>query len=127
MEFIEDRKEIAKKYLKFWFWIDLMVTLPYDVIVSRVDSDVSNIAYLAKFIRIMKIVRLIRLLKLVKVAKDRERIQSILLSRSNLSSAVERLVLSIFGFFILCHVIACGWIIQARLRQDGRNEDDWIS
>ena len=26
----EDRKLIAKMYLKKWFWIDLLVTLPYD-------------------------------------------------------------------------------------------------
>ena len=26
----EDRKKIARMYLKKWFWIDLLVTLPYD-------------------------------------------------------------------------------------------------
>ena len=30
IKIVEDRKEIAVIYLKKWFWIDLLVTIPYD-------------------------------------------------------------------------------------------------
>ena len=30
----EDRKEIARMYLKKWFWIDLLVTVPFDRLIS---------------------------------------------------------------------------------------------
>ena len=66
---------------------------------------------LSKFVRIMKIVRLVRLIKLIKVAKDRKKIAAILASSIQLDYAVERLVLAVFGFLLLCHVIACLWII----------------
>ena len=77
---VEDRKEIARLYLKKWFWIDLLVTIPYDRLLSLYDPSFSNIVSLSKFIRIMKIVRLVRLIKLVKVAKDRKKMASILSS-----------------------------------------------
>lgn len=77
---VENRKEIAKIYLKKWFWIDLLATIPYDQIVNLYSPEFSNYATLAKFMRIMKIVRLVRLLKLIKVAKDRKKMAAILAS-----------------------------------------------
>ena len=98
-------------YLKKWFWIDLLVTVPFDRLLSLYNPSFENLISLSKFVRIMKIVRLIRLIKLIKVAKDRKKIAAILASSIQLNYAVERLVLAIFGFLLLCHVIACLWII----------------
>ena len=111
-----DRKKIACIYIKFWFWIDLIVTLPYDIIIGSLNEQAQNISNLAKFVRIMKIVRLVRLLKLIKVAKDRERLHSLIHGGGYaMSSAFERLIWSVVAFFLLCHVLACIWIIQAKL------------
>lgn len=30
VKIVEDRKEIARMYLRQWFWIDVAVTMPYD-------------------------------------------------------------------------------------------------
>ena len=73
----------------------------------------------------MKIFRLIRLLKLVKVAKDRNKMSSILKNSIHLSHTIERLILSVFGFLLLCHVIACLWILQARI-SESPTETNWI-
>ena len=73
----------------------------------------------------MKIVRLIRLIKLVKVAKDRKKMAAILASSLQLNYAIERLVLSIFGFLLLCHVIACIWILQVKL-DESLTSKNWI-
>ena len=80
VKIVEDRKQIAKMYLKKWFWIDLLVTLPYDQIISLYNPSFQNVVALSKFVRIMKIVRLVRLLKLIKVAKDRKKMAAILAS-----------------------------------------------
>lgn len=132
---IEDRREIALRYLKGWFIIDVIVTLPYDLITASFqgDSGSTNYAYMAKIIRIIKIVRLIRLLKLLKVARDRERIHALISTNKAYSSALERLMMSVIGFFLLCHVIACIWIIQANLQRgqlvEGQEPvvDNWIA
>lgn len=122
---LEDRKDIAKKYLQKWFWIDLFVTIPYDLMIKLYNPSLQNVANLPKFIRVMKIVRLIRLIKLVKVAKDREKMAAILASSLQLDYAIERLIISVFGFLLLCHVIACIWILQARL-EESPYTTNWI-
>ena len=73
VKIIADRKVIAKMYLKKWFWIDFLVTIPIDRLISLYSPSFQNVISLSKFVRIMKIVRLIRLIKLVKVAKDRKK------------------------------------------------------
>ena len=103
----------------------MIVTLPIDRFVFMHNPDASDFATLTKFIRIVKIVRLVRLIKLVKVAKDRKKISRILSSQVKMHYAVERLVLSLFGFFLLCHVIACMWILQAKL-QENPLETTWV-
>ena len=50
---------------------------------------------------------------------------AILASSIQLNYALERLILSIFGFLLLCHVIACIWILQARLNDDAITTN-WI-
>ena len=80
IKIVEDRKEIAVIYLKKWFWIDLLVTIPYDQIIGLYNPSYSNVVSVTKFVRMMKIVRLIRLIKLVKVAKDRKKMAQILSS-----------------------------------------------
>ena len=111
IKIIEDRKTIAKMYLSKWFWIDVLVTVPIDLLVKLYSPKATDFASLTKFVRVVKIVRLIRLIKLAKVAKDRKKMAAILASSIQLNYALERLILSIFGFILLCHVISCIWIL----------------
>ena len=69
--YITDRNQIAKLYLKKWFWIDLLVTLPFADLLSLWSKNMKNLAQLAKFVRILKVIRLIRLVKLLKVVKEK--------------------------------------------------------
>ena len=70
-EIISNKKNIAKIYLEKWFWIDLVVTLPFTDLFSLWSLSAKNLAQFAKFVRILKIIRLIRLVKLLKVAKEK--------------------------------------------------------
>ena len=38
---LEDRKEIAKLYLSKWFWIDLLVTIPYDLLIKLYNPSLN--------------------------------------------------------------------------------------
>ncbi len=40
-ELITDHKRIAKRYLRSWFWIDLLATFPSDYIVKGVQVSSS--------------------------------------------------------------------------------------
>jgi len=35
-ELVLDRKLIAQNYFRFWFWIDLLATIPYELILSLI-------------------------------------------------------------------------------------------
>ena len=39
VKLIDDRKMIAKMYLKKWFWIDLIVTIPFNRLISLYDPS----------------------------------------------------------------------------------------
>ena len=63
---IMNPKKIAVRYLKFWFWLDLLATIPFDLIgISSGDDDQSgndNIGTSTSALRAFKILRLIRCL-----------------------------------------------------------------
>ena len=50
---ITDRKGIASRYLKLWFWLDMASLLPFGLMVQRED------------VSILRLIRLIRLFKLL--------------------------------------------------------------
>ena len=43
MHLVTDKKVIAKKYLKFWFWMDLLSIIPFDRIFMEANSDYLSI------------------------------------------------------------------------------------
>ena len=67
---ITDRKVIAKKYIKFWFWLDLISIVPFDRILETVD-DLGDMAKFTKVGRMYKMIRMLRMIKMVRVIKDR--------------------------------------------------------
>ena len=69
-----DKKLIAKRYISFWFWIDLISIFPFDDITSLFISSDSNDKQnnsnmLIRTLKMGKIGKLIRLMRLVKVFK----------------------------------------------------------
>jgi len=77
---VYDKKEIAKQYLKGWFWIDTFSILPIESFFNKIfkfssKSSGSGINVLAKFPRIARIyslVRFIRLTKLMRLMKKKQ-------------------------------------------------------
>lgn len=64
---VDERREIAKSYLKGWFTIDLFTVLPISQIMSTVSyGNMGRIARLPKLYRLIKVIRLIRILKVIK-------------------------------------------------------------
>ena len=112
--YITDRNQIAKKYLKKWFWIDLIVTLPFADLLSLWSMQMKNLAQLAKFVRILKLIRLIRLVKLLKVVKEKHQMALMMSSKVKFNHGLKRLILAVLCFILLCHVVACLWILHAR-------------
>lgn len=82
---ITNRQEIALDYIKFWFWIDLVSSIPYTWIFAwsqgltlrMIESDDamdklgldSNLANAPQLLRLLKIAKLMKMLKLLRVMK----------------------------------------------------------
>ena len=120
---ITKKSEIACRYLKTWFWVDLIATLPLDLLGDLLHNPIENIGIVFKFVRIFKIIRLLRLIKLIKIFKDRKRL-ILFQASSRMNHGMRRLIISSFSFLLLCHIIACIWILQAKLMLEGKY--NWI-
>ena len=67
------REIIIKSYLSFWFWIDLISTFPYDIIIDESES----LIYSAKLLRLFKFLKFIHILKLLRLAKLKKIIEKL--------------------------------------------------
>ena len=100
---ITDRYVIAKNYLKIWFWIDLISSIPLDdiffVVVDR--NSVSSV----RLIRILRLVRLLKLVRVLKLAK----IGGNYGDKLTINPAVLGVASLLFQIFFIAHLIACFW------------------
>jgi len=100
---LADRKSVARKYLKTWFFPDLLAALPLAPLFDLVTPhDVSGTAAY----QIMMLFRVLRLLKLVKAPYTFKAIKEII----DISPALMRLIIFFFWFALIAHFISLGWI-----------------
>ena len=100
---VNELKEIAYRYLKTWFFIDLISSLPLNRVAQF--SGQRRESSFNRFLRILKINRVYRISKFFKVIKS--------LKFSHKSSNVVS-VLSMLFYFLLTlilsiHILACIW------------------
>lgn len=105
---IKDRKKIAEKYLKGWFFIDLFSILPFDVLGMVMDNPE------IKKLKAVRIVRLLRLLKLVRVFRA-SRIMKRWQNRTSISYSAQGLCKFGVLLTIAAHWMACIWGMIGRL------------
>lgn len=76
-EIIMDRKLIAGRYLRGWFWIDFLATVPLASIFHGISSTwFSRIPKMLRLVRLTRLLRLLRLLRLIRIAQTMSRINS---------------------------------------------------
>ena len=86
---VKDHRRIAKRYLRGWFWLDFVSTIPYEIVanlilygsprVGGIQLSISQAAMTgagsgtdaSATIRMLRLLRLIRLLKLGRIGKQR--------------------------------------------------------
>lgn len=72
-DIILDPKEIKKKYLKTWFVVDFVSSIPVDyiflIVEKGIDSEVYKTARALRIVRFTKILSLLRLLRLSRLIR----------------------------------------------------------
>lgn len=84
---IRDPKLIAKRYLKFYFWIDLLSAIPFDLFVDNY------------FLRLVSLVKMLRLFRISKIVSY--------LNITNSTRAKVRIIYIAITLIIAIHWVAC--------------------
>lgn len=67
---VTDKRDIARRYLKGWFWIDTISILPLDLILLADSQNASVLARVAKIGKLYKLMRMLRLAKVLKLLRS---------------------------------------------------------
>ena len=116
---IMNRRQIAENYLKFWFWFDLIATIPYSWIIDAIlgdnlmtekPFDETSLLQAPQLLRLLKIFKFIRVLKLIRIAKIKRillKIEDYVASSSIATLLVMFRLVSVI--FFIAHWTACWW------------------
>ncbi len=102
-----DRWKISSEYLKFWFWVDLLSTIPFDTVVRTAATVNTNNLTSVRLIRIARLSRLFRLLKLARVLKMSKLLKHV--EDLNINPALVNVFTLVGQIFFIAHLIACFW------------------
>jgi len=97
---ITDKRIIGKKYLEFWFPIDLMSVIPFTLLFQDNSGGGSSLALL----RILRLLKLAKLLRMLRAGRIMKRWRSYI----NLSNATSLYVKYLMYIIMLVHFFACG-------------------
>jgi len=113
-EMVDEKKEIAKSYIKGWFLIDFLAIIPFDKM-FRVEGY-NGLARILRLPKIYKLIKMTRLVRMLKIVKERNKLVKYLSEILKIGVGFERLLFFILLFLIACHIIACLWIFAGKAR-----------
>ncbi|XP_056154017.1 potassium/sodium hyperpolarization-activated cyclic nucleotide-gated channel 2-like [Lampris incognitus] len=129
---ILEPKEIRMSYLRTWFVVDFISSIPVDYIFLIVDiesrlesSDVYRTARALRIVRFTKILSLLRLLRLSRLIRYIHQWEEIFHMTYDLASAVVRIVNLIGMMLLLCHWDGCLSFMVPMLQEFP--PDCWVS
>ncbi|XP_061573919.1 potassium/sodium hyperpolarization-activated cyclic nucleotide-gated channel 1 [Cololabis saira] len=109
-EILLDPRAIRQNYLKSWFLVDFVSSIPVDYIflmVDSLDSEVYRTARALRIFRFTKILSLLRLLRLSRLIRYIHQWEEIFHMTYDLASAMVRIVNLIGMMLLLCHWDGC--------------------
>uniref|UniRef100_A0A287DGB2 Hyperpolarization activated cyclic nucleotide gated potassium and sodium channel 2 n=1 Tax=Ictidomys tridecemlineatus TaxID=43179 RepID=A0A287DGB2_ICTTR len=128
-EIILDPEKIKKKYLRSWFVVDFVSSIPVDyiflIVEKGIDSEVYKTARALRIVRFTKILSLLRLLRLSRLIRYIHQWEEIFHMTYDLASAVMRICNLISMMLLLCHWDGCLQFLVPMLQDFPSN--CWVS
>ncbi|XP_061576922.1 potassium/sodium hyperpolarization-activated cyclic nucleotide-gated channel 3-like [Cololabis saira] len=110
-EIILNPHKIKIKYLKSWFVVDFISSIPVDyiflIVETRIDSDFYKTARALRIVRFTKILSLLRLLRLSRLIRYIHQWEEVFHMTYDLASAMVRIMNLIGMMLLLCHWDGC--------------------
>ncbi|CAD8187784.1 unnamed protein product [Paramecium octaurelia] len=143
-QYVYDRQLIIQNYLKWWFWIDVVSTFPFDLIVEAATSSVEQVdedeltqeqsqaqkdslVQTMKLIRILKFFRLIKIIRLLRVLKLKQlfnKLEDYIDINGSVVTIYQLLKLTFIMLFV-AHWLACIWHFIAE-QENSSNGYSWL-
>eukprot|EP01052_Picozoa_sp_SAG31_P014893 SAG31_NODE_941_length_10868_cov_9.232241_2_plen_701_part_00 len=105
-ELVKKKKLIARRYFKFWFWLDILATFPWDVAVILIWEDFNA--------EVLRLVRMIRVLRLLRASRIIHRLTASWTIHTSFVEAGKFFMYAI----VIAHLLACLFWIWPRLFYD---------
>jgi len=109
-EYVTSRCEIRWNYFTSWFIVDLIASLPMDIVLLAVEGTGEPLV-LAKLFKTLRLIRVSRMIKLIRVVKLKGLINDLedRFDGINLNPGVRKLLQTVFLVVVISHVTACLW------------------
>ncbi|XP_010870178.3 potassium/sodium hyperpolarization-activated cyclic nucleotide-gated channel 2 [Esox lucius] len=128
-EIILEPRKIKMTYLKTWFVVDFVSSIPVDyiflIVEKGIDSEVYKTARALRIVRFTKILSLLRLLRLSRLIRYIHQWEEIFHMTYDLASAVMRIFNLIGMMLLLCHWDGCLQFLVPMLQDFP--QDCWVS
>ncbi|XP_073442389.1 potassium/sodium hyperpolarization-activated cyclic nucleotide-gated channel 2 [Dendrobates tinctorius] len=128
-EIVLDPQKIKRKYLRTWFVVDFVSSIPVDyiflIVEKGIDSEVYKTARALRIVRFTKILSLLRLLRLSRLIRYIHQWEEIFHMTYDLASAVMRIFNLIAMMLLLCHWDGCLQFLVPMLQEFPSN--CWVS
>lgn len=96
---------IAKNYLKGWFPIDIVSTVPFDEIIAAAVGGNGNSLSFTKLVKIIRLLRLFKMARLFKLGAYVTKLED----ASGISPVVFDLLVLLVEVYFIAHWVACIW------------------
>lgn len=115
---VRNRRDIAKNYIKTWFFIDLLSSIPFSLIIN---STVRLTSTLIKFTKLPKLYRLNKMFRLVKMSRYIKKIKFVKKLFNVLGYGLTKLFAFLLTTLIFSHIFACLWYLLPRIFSENNN------
>lgn len=106
LRLVTNAKSIAKKYIKGWFFIDFLTSIPLEFVVPPEQSNIASYLKLLRIFRLFRIVKMLRLLKMLKIFDG-------IMKRFSIRELVIFAKMSriVAAMLLFAHFAACFWLL----------------
>eukprot|EP00347_Sterkiella_histriomuscorum_P011676 403371537 len=109
-------KTIAKKYLKSFFFVDVIASFPFQLLIPAGQNNNYN-----KLLRLMRLPRFFRIVRVLKIMKNMKALKQNRYYRKidkymNLHQAIIRMAQGVIVCVILTHIFGCFWFMTSKFQ-----------
>ncbi|MBF0189499.1 MAG: ion transporter, partial [Magnetococcales bacterium] len=107
---ITNRRKIARHYIRGWFAVDLIATIPFDLILVLLFGSQPGMLQIVRLVRIFKVFRLFRLNTVVvrlSAGGKQGLVTDVVLDTNN----HIKIALMLFWIVVGLNTISCGWLM----------------